>query len=99
KTAADRVRDHDEYDRNVPVGLGQLGNHRRAVTNDQVGLERDELFGVAAHARGVAGGIAVLNARIYAWIPTVSSQPILEGLDAHFCFGIVSKPHEEADRA
>src|SRR5437016_6687484 len=92
KPATNRIGHGDEHDRNGPRGPHQRGGDRGALAENAVRLELHQRLRERLHARGVAFGIAVLDAKILAEGPALALETFFERLDASLGFRIVAKP-------
>src|SRR5262245_12348748 len=66
----------------------------RAVANNAVGIELHQLLRKSLHARRIAFGIAVLDAKVLADGPALRFETLLESHQAASGFRIVGKPHQ-----
>src|SRR2546423_4988393 len=64
-----------------------------------VRLELYQLFRKRLHARGVALGLAILDAKVLAEGPALACETFLEGIDASVGFRIVCQAHQHPDGA
>ena len=78
ESAADRIGNHHEDDGNRASRMLQRRHNGRAVANDAVGLELHQLVRKSLHARDVAFGIAVLDAKVLAEGPALPFETLLE---------------------
>src|SRR6516164_4039259 len=84
----------DEHNRNGPRGPHQRVGDRGALAENAVRLELYQLFRECLHARGVAFGIAVLDAKVLADRPALDFETFFEGLDASLGLRIVCEAHQ-----
>src|SRR6516162_7756436 len=99
KPATNRIGHGDEHDRNGPRGLHQRVGDRGALAENAVWLELYQLFRQRLHARGVAFGIAVLDAKVLAEGPALRFETFFERLDASLGLRIVCEAHQHPDDA
>src|SRR5262249_43673366 len=76
KPATNRSGHGDEHDRNGPSGPHQRVGDRGALAENAVRLKLHQLFRERLHARGVAFGIAVLDAKVLAEGPALSFETL-----------------------
>src|SRR5262249_35711008 len=74
--------------------MHQSRHNGRAVANDAVGIELHQLLRKSLHARRIAFGIAVLDAKVLADGPALRFETLLESHQAGSGFRIVGKPHQ-----
>src|SRR5262245_34820271 len=89
----------DEHDRNGPSGPHQRVGDRGALAENAVRLKLHQLFRKRLHARGVAFGIAVLDAKVLAEGPALSFETLFEGLDASLGRRIICEANQHPDGA
>src|SRR6516225_9148592 len=97
KPTTNRIGHGDEHDRNGLCGLPQRGDDRGALAENAVRLELHQLFRERLHARGVAFGIAVLDAKVLAEGPALRFETFFERLDASLGLRIVCEAHQLPD--
>jgi hypothetical protein len=94
-----RIGHSDEHGRNGPCGLHQRDGDRGALAENAVGLELHQLFRKRLHARGVAFGIAVLDAKVLAEGPSLAFETFFEGVGASLGPRIVCEANQHPEGA
>src|SRR5215472_6297544 len=79
---------------NCASRMHQRRHNGRAVANDAAGIEFHQLLCKSLHARRIAFGIAVLDAKVLAEGPALRFETLLESHQAASGFRIVGKPHQ-----
>src|SRR5215510_16078245 len=79
--------------------MHQRRHNGRAVANDAVEIEFHQLLCKSLHARRIAFGIAVLDAKVLAEGPALRFETLFEGLDASLGLRIVCEAHQHPDGA
>jgi len=79
--------------------MHQRRHNGRAVANDAAGIEFHQLLCKSLHARRIAFGIAVLDAKVLAEGPALRFETLFEDLDASLGLHIVCEAHQHPDGA
>src|SRR5262249_17311285 len=99
KPATNRIGHGDENDRNGPSGPHQRVGDRGALAENAVRLELHQLLRERLHARGVAFGVAVLDAKVLPERPALAFKTFFEGLNASLSLRIICEAHYHPDGA
>src|SRR5262245_26066664 len=79
------------------IGMVRVAGDRGALTENAARLEVHQLFRERLHPRGVAFGVAVLDAKVLADRPALTFKTLFEGLDASLGLRIVCEAHQHPD--
>jgi len=98
KTAANRVGDQHEHNRNRLRLAGKCANNRRGLTEDRVGSQIDQLLCERLHPVRISGAPAKFDSEIAAFRPPQLREAIPKCRDPRLRGRVtLSKAHQHAD--